>query len=348
MIELSLKTLAIINSCLLTTLLLLFLYLLIQKDRELKRKTRKENLKNKIRQPLFAYLNEGVDVKTRLFQRDPVSFEAVQELLYEYRSMTKGEEVGERIQRFAIDNFTDYYRKLLQHHRWSIRMNTLYLIEDFMMISLEEDILEKLDDTSISKVERYQQLRVLAKLQSNHLFSYLLIDSFVYPLFLYKEILRNLKIDHFDQMVSKYDTACDELKIAILALFAEKRDTSYLPLVERELENGHLDIRLQALKVVRSFGYISNFQLLYNFAKSSLWQERMLFAQITSVIQKERFKPLLTQLLTDESWWVRNAAGDALCSYQDGRFILFHIAQTSNDNFARDMAWQCLGGKETS
>lgn len=345
MIEISLKVLILINITLVGMLIILFIILLVQKNRQMKIKTRKEILKNKLKVPLFSYLSDGKEIKTRLFQREEIYYKVTEEILYEFRSRTKGDDTTNRIQLFAENYLAEYYRELLQDQRWSIRMNTLYAIENFQMISLEKAVVESFGYSKEDSIERYQQLRVLAKLQSEALLSHLFINS-TYPLFIYKEVLRRINTDRFDQVVSHYDEACDLLKIAILSMFAEKRDSSYLPLVERELENGHLDIRLQALKVVRSFAYVSNVEVLAAFAKSSLWQERMMFGKIVSVIKKERFKPILVKLIGDESWWVRNAAGEAIASFQDGEFILNHIIETSEDAFARDMAQQWLKGGE--
>ncbi|RXJ01914.1 hypothetical protein DS745_08755 [Anaerobacillus alkaliphilus] len=349
MVDISLKTLVIINIILFFTLLLLFGYLLLQKHKDIKRKLRKARIKEKIRDGIFEHLNEGQEVKTRLFQRDPLSYEVVQELLLEYGTMVKGDEEQKRLQQFAEFHFSSYYQELLSHQNWSIRMNTLYSIENLSMKSMETDVWNHFAESTYEEtVEQQQQIRVLAKLQSEKLASHLFVDKNIYPLPLYKEVLRTFQTDLFDQMVGRYDEANETLKVAILAIFAEKNDTSYLPLVERELENGHTDIRLQALKVIRSFGYVGNIELFSTFATSSLWQERMLFCKIAAVITKERFKETLVRLIGDESWWVRNAAGEALANYHDGDFILTHISEENEDSFARDMAKQWLGGEETA
>lgn len=346
MIEISLKVLISINLILLVLLLILFSFLLVQKNRDLKRKKRKEKLKKKLQKPLFDYLNEGNEIKTRLFQREPISYEAVQELLSEYRFLAKGDEVTERVQMFAEMNFAEYYRELLEHKNWSIRMNTLYSIEEFGILSLEDTIWDRFITNGEDRVEKHQIMRILAKLQSERLIEHLFSNTEEYPSGLYKEMLRRFCTDRFDQIVGSYDQANVPLKIATLAMFAEKKDTSYLPLVERELENGQSDIRIQALKVLRSFGYVGNLDLLATFAKSSLWQERMMFCKISTGLKKERYKPLLIHLIADENWWVRNSAGEALANLQDGELILTHIVETNEDSFARDMAQQWLGGEE--
>lgn len=347
MIEISLNVLISINILLLFLLLILFSFLLVQKNRNIKRKKRKEKLKKNLQKPLFKYLNEGNEIKTRLFQREPISYESVQELLSEYNFLAKGDEVTERVQKFAEMYFADYYRELIEHKNWSIRMNTLYSIEEFGIMSLENAVWESFITNGRDRVEKHQKLRILARLQSERLIEHLFSNTVEeYPSALYKEMLRRFSTDRFDQIVGSYDQANASLKIATLAMFAEKKDTSYLPLVERELENGQSDIRIQALKVLRSFGYVGNIDLLATFAKSSLWQERMMFCKISSVLKKERFKPFLVQLIADENWWVRNGAGEALANLQDGKIILTHIVETNKDSFARDMAQQWLGGVE--
>lgn len=342
--DFSIKLLLVTNVILLVILLVTFIYLLVRKQKSIKQQERKHKLKQKIRPSLYQYLNDGTVINTRLIQPDDsTSYQAVEELLREYQTITSSESISQRIKEFTEQYFKEYYMSLLAQRRWSIRMNTLYSIERFNMDSFKNIILRKFQKEDYLSEEKQQMARVLATFQSKDLIKDLFNKESKYPLFLYKEILRRYEPSLFDVIVKEYDDADALLKIAILSLFAEKKDTSYMPLVDRELENAELDIRLQALKVIRNIGYIKDIGRLIPFARSSQWQERMLFCQIAMVIKKERFKPLLVELIGDDNWWARNAAGEAIRKYKEGKYILEHITKTHEDLFARDMARKWLG-----
>lgn len=318
--------------------------LLIQKQKSIVEDFRKKKLKDKFRPHLYEYLFEGKILNKRLVeQKDVITSKAVEEVLNEYRLVTKSSTVEERIKQCADDYLKEYYIEFLENRRWSLRMNTLYSIERFQITALRSRIWISFKQMKEMNSEKQQMARILATFQCNDLMRYMFKEDNKISLHLYKELLRRYSSGLFEEIVNHYEIADIHLKIAILAIIAENKDISYSQLVERELTNKELDIRLQALKVIRNIGYVRDISIIIAFAGSSKWQERMLFCQTSVVLKKERCKPLLIKLISDKNWWVRNCAGEALSKYSDGNLLLEHIAETHNDYFARDMARKWLG-----
>ncbi|MCD8501644.1 MAG: HEAT repeat domain-containing protein [Bacillaceae bacterium] len=301
-------------------------------------------MKEKIRPHLHQYLREGhLQNAAIVEQPDQTMYKAIEEIFNEYQKVTKSTTVDQRIHQFAENYLKDHYEKKLASRRWSIRMNTLYSIERFHVASLRAHIWTLFKQMKEMGSEKQQLARILATFQCRDLLSYFYGTDEQFPLHLYKELLRRYNPSIVEELIRNYNYANERLKVAILAIIAEKKEVSHLQLVEKELESNYLDIRLQALKVIKNIGYIHDVTIITPFATSSHWQERMLFCQTSMALKKERFKPVLRELMSDSNWWVRNAAGEALSKFSDGSLILEHIMETHEDSFARDMARKWLG-----
>jgi len=68
----------------------------------------------------------------------------------------------------------------------------------------------------------------------------------------------------------------------------------------------------------------------------------MVAAKLIGSLKEERGIQRLIELLHDQSWWVRSQAGQAIDQFTNGKEILRSVFETSNDVFAKDMAWEWL------
>lgn len=328
------------------SLLTIFGYLFVKKMIDNKRDVRINRLKAKIRPLLFSYLSNANSVQTRLLQKEEISYKIIEELLDEYKNISKDDGVEERICIFAKSYLNEYYERLLNHRRWSIRMNVLYRIEDFQLSDFAETLWEKFQSKQHSREEIYQMHRIFAQFQYQPFITYLLTTDRVYPIFLYKEIIRKIQKKYLADLFIHISSLPQPFQIAIIDSIGEQRNFSKLSLIENLLESDDVEFRAQALKVIAKLGYVSDVDKIVAFASSSYFQERMMFTKVAAVLQKNRFKLILKELLHDPNWFVRNGAGEALSRYEDGDFILQHIMQTSSDPFARDMARQWSENEE--
>lgn len=222
-------------------------------------------------------------------------------------------------------------------------MNTLYYIEDFQICSLKDEVWERYLEKDELDIEKQQLARTLAVLQDRRLVDYLITTKEKWFLTLYKEVVRRLDERNFEYLIQhNLKLLCIDLQVAILALIGEKQEISYLSKVEEELQNDHIEIRLQALKTICELEYITDVTKVEPFFRSHIWQERMLVAKVIRALQLERFKKELIVLIGDENWWVRYAAAEAFSHFKDGQILLQYIQKKHEDRYARDMAHQWL------
>lgn len=325
-----------------TFLSLLLIYLLIRKARENSVRKRINTYKDKYRVPVFEYLSTGMT--TRLIQ--PVDKErklAIEELLKEYVGVLDSSETRLNLSHYAETHLMDLYLSDLKSIYWGKRMNALFNIENFYMTSLEEEVKERiLNNNNAQKEEKIQGLCILAHFQSD-LFKIHLEQNYKdlseYDL---KNILRRVNEFHLEDLIVDFDNYEEHLQYAILDRISQSAQLEFVPFLESAFFNKEGEIRLRALKALSNIGYVQDISQYFSLCQSSIWQERMLLAKLLKIIQSEQAIPCLKKLLHDPSWWVRSQAGQTIASYPSGNEILNDILIESNDNFAKDMARECL------
>ncbi|KIL72642.1 HEAT repeat domain-containing protein [Bacillus badius] len=340
----TMKVIIYINLILLGILLFLLVFLIVQKVITNKRTERVEQIKDYLRPDLFAYLlGTEEEIHNRWLNNDPLSIQALEELLEEAASILKGEMAGETITLLAEEWLKEEYHRRLAKGRWSTRMNVLYRIENFYMSSFSHHLWLALAENALrTEAERTEAIRVLASLQSNALARDLISLDPPLSKAVYKDVLRRFNDTYDAGFIENYEKLNNVFKQAIIEWVAETQEYSYLPFVVEQLKQPHLELRIAALKVLYLFGYTADSADVYPFSYSQYWQERMMFAKLAGAAKKDGFLPQLTKLIADENWFVRNAAGEALQQYANGTLILQHIIETHHDRYAKDMAAQWL------
>ncbi|NRD78258.1 HEAT repeat domain-containing protein [Bacillus sp. BRMEA1] len=266
---------------------------------------------------------------------------AVEELLSKYTQVLEGEDERRHLSEIAQSALGQYYQKRLHDKRWSIRMNTLYHIEDFKMIQLEEDVYNR-TKTDLSREEHFHALRILALFQFEKIFE-LLTERYGYLTEIeLRNILFRLETQHFEQFVQNYHESNPTLQKAVLDVISIKRETDYLPFLEQIFPLSSGEIRLRVLKALANIGYVEDIDTYMELLYSPKWEERMLAAKLIGTLREEKALPRLVELLQDSSWWVRSQAGESISHFVKGKQILMEVLQTSTDSFARDMAWEWL------
>lgn len=319
------------------------MFLLFQKRRNIRYESRKESYKEKLKPVVQQVVLSGEEGHSRLIQNEQIVYEVLSELLEELTTTLKDPYVKMRVNSFVQWTMTDYYKRLLHHRRFSLRMNALYHIEDFQVQHFQELLWYRYKNkTYKNKEEHYQLVRTLSALGSEELIYDLLGTHESYPKFLYKEVLRRLPQMDNENFIDQFDSLPLPLQQAVVEWVGEMKDYSRIPFLEEHLISDSFELRISVLKVLETFGYVSRHDAVLALATSDYFQERMMVARIAKVTEKERYKSILVTLLSDSNWFVRQAAGGALTAYQDGDMILAHIYETSEDPYARDMAYQWL------
>lgn len=341
MLNQELMFLTIFTLFLLSLLFVLLLYLIIRKIMVNKKRKAIDTYKNKISPLVFSIIAEGELFRGLRFETY-IKQKAMEELLSKYVKVLEGEEEKKRLSELATLCLLEYYRKRLKSIRWSHRMNALYHIEDFHMTKLLDEVVVFSKKKNISRQETIHILRILATFQFNGLI-YLLPNQYHYlSEYEYRSILTRLNSDLFDQLVLSFHKSKPPLQFAILDVISMKRAIKYRLFAENIFQTYKGEVKLRALKALAEIGFVSNIEPYLNMMHSSSWQERMVAAKLIGSVKEEKGIPGLVELLHDQIWWVRSQAGQSLRQFPNGREILQSVLETSQDAFARDMAWDWL------
>lgn len=275
-------------------------------------------------------------------RKSPYKHVVLERLLNNYVSVTKASASSPIITRLSEEFLATRYAKQLHQRNWAMRMNALYFIEDFHMLSLVPLLKEKLAKTSQLDQETQQLIRTLASLNETAAISALA----QYPnasARLYIDVFKRFEeLTQLDELDAALKNEKDNkiLKQAAISYIGTAGLTLFLPRIEEELHNPDPEIRIQSLKAIFHLQHMTTPSLLSPFLQSSSWQERMFSAQVTGALQLSRYKERLSELLGDPVWWVRYSSAEALTKFSDGDILLTHLADSHPDRYARDMATQ--------
>jgi hypothetical protein len=337
--------LSIATAIILIVLGLILIYLIIRKAKENRQTVKVEAHKNEYYGPLIDYLLTG-ELTRKLLPDTPEKKLAIEELLSRYSETIEGEEEKKNLYKMAESYLSEYYKLQLKSRNWSNRVNTLYHIEDFRMLSLEMEIKELLSNAKLSKSEKVLCLRILALFDNNDLFEELTSRHPELSEFDYRSILFRAGEQKIAGFVSGFHKCQPVLQYAILDILALKKELNYTSFLE-DIYKSHIgELRLRALKTLASIGYVSNLKEYLPLSHSEKWEERMMIAKLIGVMHDQEGLKSLVELLHDPIWWVRSQAGQSIKNYPKSREILMNIYETTVDPYARDMAWEWLNKGE--
>lgn len=333
--------LSILTLSILGMLVILLGYLTIRKAVDIKKRGRINSYKEKYNPLLFTMLTEG-NLSRALIPGNVLQQKAIEELLSRYTTVLEGIEEKQKLSKLASLYLTDYYQKQLRSKRWSIRMNTLYHIEDFQLEQLLEDVRGLLKKKSISHEELVHVLRILALFRYEQLFDLLTNDYSYLSEYDYRNILIRMEQEQFDLYILTFHRSKLPLQKAIIDIISLKKDIKYLNFLENIFKAYSGEVRLRAVKALAEIGYVKKIDPYLELLYSDKWQERMIAAKLIGSLQEEKGIPRLIELLHDRTWWVRSQAGQAIYQFTNGKEILRSVLETSHDMFAKDMAWEWL------
>lgn len=322
-------------------LTILFSYLLIRKVYEIRTRQQIEEYKDRTRGTMFKYLYEG-STSRLLLPDHPLKITAMEELLSDFSHVVEGMATGERIQWFAEKFFAEDYRKILFHRRWSIRMNTLYLIEEFRMESLLSDVLQLYKKKHISRAEEGQILKMLAVFDHPDIFYFLTHTKYELSELTYRVIYGSLSEEMFEQFIKKFEELPKILQFTLVDMIGIKNRLEYGSVLESLLTSEDMEIRIRSLKAISQIGYVLPIEQLLVHLRSDNWPERIMAVKICGMLRLDEYVPHLVELMKDRVFQVRSQSAQAISNYPNGAAILQTIINTTEDTFARDMAMEWI------
>ncbi|WP_431028290.1 HEAT repeat domain-containing protein [Lysinibacillus sp. LZ02] len=337
----------VIISILLLLISCMFLYLVVMRMRQTYREKMINAYIKEHKDNWYRYLVLGQDIE--LFSKshaiDSYTKEAIDRIFINYVTTINNEDIIERISYFSYLNFQKYYRNMLQHRNWGVRMNGLYRTLDFRLTFLVPDVEHLLKNKKYSTEEEYLlMLRIVAIYNKNLFLAHFYKPAYPFKEFEYKTILSHLDDHYIETFIASFDTLSPYLQLSLLDYlsFDSKMDISYLAFYEKLLSHYENEIRIRALKAISHFGMISSIHLYKPFIHSPYWEERLMLAKLLVHAEEKDAKLIFEKLLQDESWWVRKQAAVSLNNLRYGVDILQKIAEQQEDRYAADMAKEIL------
>ncbi|WP_204524727.1 HEAT repeat domain-containing protein [Litchfieldia alkalitelluris] len=320
---------------------ILFLYLIIQKSINNAIRRQVDNYKEETRKMLFLYISNDVESR-KLIPDSKVKFRALEELLAGYAKVLEGDQSIDKISTFANKYFYVVYKKNLRHRRWSLRMNTLYMIEDFHIDSLFPDVLNLYKSDRISISEETQILKLMAFFEYDGLLGHIKHPKYELSEFAIRSIFNRMNDKHFALLIEQYEELPLPLQLPLIDLIAVKNLYHYKHELLKLLKSDNVEVRIRALKAIAEIGVQIPDDLIFNHAMSELWQERMMAAKVCGGLQGVRMVEILKQLVTDHHFLVRSQAAQSILRLPKGISVLKEIAETSGDEYSKDMAIEWL------
>lgn len=225
-------------------------------------------------------------------------------------------------------------------------MNALYTIEDLHFIELQPQVLEAAKRERISHDEKVQSLRILAAFQFEGIPDLLLYHSENLSDGELRNIILRLNENLFSHFIADFHRAKNPLKYAVVDAAGIRKELKYLHFVESVYASYDGEPRLRAVKALSSLGMVKDITPYLDLRHSEDWKERMMAAKLFGSLKEPELMPYLLDLLHDRSWWVRSQAGQSIMMFPRGKEELQIVLDTSDDSYARDMAWEWMNKGE--
>jgi hypothetical protein len=341
MVENEIYYLFILTVVFIGLLFLIFFYLLLRKTFSIRKKNDIEKQKEIYHNHIFKFLVDGIYTRG-LVPRTKNQQKAIEELLSHYSKVLEGEQEKNRLNILAQLYLSEYYRNLLTSRKWSHRMNALYHIEDFQLKTLLNDVNNMMAKKKISQEEVIHILRILASFQMKNLYEILTKKFDSLSAYEYRNLMIRIEKNQFDQFVLGFHKCQNQLQNAILDVIAVRKEMSYCSFTESIFFSYSNEVKIRALKTLAELGYVKNIEPYLDLLISTKWEERMISAKLLGALQETKAIPGLINLLHDSIWWVRSQAGQAIAKFPNGEENLQLVYETTEDPFARDMAWEWL------
>jgi len=341
MIEISLVLLLILIAVMFFILMSLFFYLIVKKYFN-NRTTRKLNdYKEKYQLAIFQYLQTGEEELLPL-AHDQEKFKVVIELMIDYSTILDDSYIQERISSFAKQYLTTYVKEELRKRRWSLRMNALYLIEDFHMDYLDESLHELFNKKSTTVSEKVQILKLLAKFNDPKMIEYMKSVSNELSDFSLLSIIMSMEEDKFDELTDEFDGLSKMLQYLVVEGIGERQLFKHQQLLEKLILQEDDELRIRSLKGYATTGFPIDAKAIIGFFYSESWQVRMMVTKVVGIQRLDEYKGQLIELLSDKEYLVRAEAAKSILRFKDGIELLTRVTEESKDLFAKDMAIEWL------
>ncbi|MFC4320380.1 HEAT repeat domain-containing protein [Litchfieldia salsa] len=320
---------------------MLLLYLIIQKAIANNRRCKIDVYKELTREQMYRYISSNEDSQN-FVPTSQVKFKALEELLAGYTKLLEGETATERIRTFATTYFKDSYKRSLFHRRWSIRMNTLYMIDDFHMENLFPEVLRLYESKRLTSSEETQILKIMAGYGYEGLEEHIRNPKYPLSEFMVRSIYNRMPLEKFNDLLERYDDLDVELQLPLIDLIAVKNLYSYKQHLIALLSSEKFEVRIRSLKAIAELGLFIPTDTLVKHLFATQWQERMMAAKVCGGGNDLSCIDILKELMSDSHFLVRSQAAQSIGRLPKGKDILRQLSENSPDSYTKDIATEWL------
>lgn len=325
----------------------LFIYMLLSKLLQNSYRQKMDGFKEELREKVFRYLyRKDNTILEQAWSR--MELKALEELFSDFADVVQGDEVEERITIFSETHFSELYKRNLLHRRWSIRMNSLYALEDFQMRGMVPFLLGPYQSRKLSLEERRQLLKILVRFQTSQWEDLLKDPEWRLSEFMYRSLFGVMTESQFHTMVSCLKEYPEYIQLPVVDMIGIDGKREYLGYLEEKLNSASGEMKIRMLKAMNELGYSGILkQMDQVYSPESTWEERLMLSKLLGRTNLSESFSLLMEFLSDTNFDVRNNAAKSILAIDGGTELLRHVYETSTDPYARDMAeeWLYKGGE---
>ncbi|TWT00486.1 HEAT repeat domain-containing protein [Planomicrobium sp. CPCC 101079] len=268
----------------------------------------------------------------------------MERMLDEFYSGNYGDLEERKLNQLAEKYLAAHYRRTLKKGGWAERINALYFIEDFYLLSLREDAYHHFLKLKRQDEEFRQCLRVCASLQEERILPVIVEKEGLSTGFI-KELLFRLNEILMWKILEKIenkDDIAENVVFAFITFNGEQKNEPFFSFVEKKIYDERKEVRLKAMNSLCNYGKVSDPLILDPFFASEYWEERMYAAKLAGACYLPQYTQTLLELLSDAVWWVRFAAAENIKNFPDGEALLRQVALWDEDAYSRDIAKHML------
>lgn len=264
----------------------------------------------------YEYFFTETPLDPSLIPKDKYEIRGVETVFLSYLKNISNPSLTAKIKGFSNEYLSDHYRTNLHSKKWSIRMNTLYRINDFHLDSL----LDELKNMSIGKFslqERHELLIIYSKFDREAFFSNFDTLSAAFSQYEYKKLFTDLNSDIMKSLMEDSHTLSIDCQCSIIDVLGLKQEKSSMEFLGLKLQHDNPEVRIRSLKAINEIAILDSIENYLDFIESDIWEERLMLAKILGKFPMADSKVYLNKLLKDESWWVRRQAVNTVKSYKN-------------------------------
>lgn len=290
----------------------------------------------------YSYFIEG-DEASCVICSTGAEFEAVEDIAESYIAYIEDDEILTRIYQYMDTYYSAQYQRQLHGKDTTARINALYQIMDFHVISLVPDVKQMLLKKHITLKERFIGLKIIATLEEESTYTFYASDKSKLAANQVTMIVNCMSDDMIYDIVDHEHEDAQWL-VAALKVMA-KRQLAYSSLVVHELLQHDLQIvRDEALRVLSAIGTEKSLVDFEEYFYSEDAESRMLFAKLAAQYKLEDVSAYLVVLAQDKSFLVRQSAVQAIAAYPKGYALFERMLETIDDAYMHDSIHSYLKG----